>query len=112
MVIYMKPILLALLLSGCAADSIWDEYSFPVDAYETKLEWAYHNTPTANCLVWARGVRQKLTENGTDSIILAVKWYPVDHAVICADGYCADNGTLGYFPMSELEHYRVIGGVE
>ena len=47
------------------------------------------------------------------STIYAIEYYPIDHAVVCYQDVCVDNGTIsdGWFDRVDLAHYNVIGTV-
>ena len=110
----MKSLLLcAILVSGCA---VFEPYEFPPEDYDTAMLWAADNTEPTNCLIWARAVQLKMATLGEKSEIYAIELYPQDHAIICNDSFCADNGTLmgdrySYFDKSELLHYNITGQV-
>ena len=111
--LYVTVLILAIVLIlvfafGCTS---FDAYEFPPEAYESKLEWAADNTPIQNCFTWSRTVHDKLESVGEDSIILAIERYPIDHAIVCDEINCADNGTLGFFPRAELSRYKILGSI-
>ena len=100
-------IIAAALLTGCAS---FTEPAFGPGDFDSPTDWAmwaaraeYAHVPD-NCLLVARAAKTRLAHWGVDSeIVVATR---INHAVLCIDAQCYDNGELGgAFPRSELERY-------
>ena len=100
----MKKYLILLLLSGCTA---FDPYDWPKSAFDNELDWAAYQVPQGiNCLDYAIRIQKLVPE----AEIITIEHYPVNHALVCKDEVCVDNGTLssGYFDRDDLAHYQVL----
>ena len=102
----MRFVFLLVLLSGCAT---FDAHDWSQSAFDNPLDYAAYYTPKGNCLDFAKAVQAEV--GGT---IYAIEHYPLDHAVVCLDSVCVDNGYLspGYFDRTDLDHYKIIGVVD
>ena len=100
----IKIIPFLVLLSGC---STFAPYDWPKYAFDNELDWAAYQVPKGiNCLDYALQIQQLVPE----AEIITIEHYPLNHALVCKDEVCVDNGTLssGYFARTDLDHYKII----
>ena len=101
-----------------AAGGLFDPYEWPLEYFDSPLDKVAYESHglgySDNCLFFASNVQKKLkSDYNISSRIYYVIAENKDHAVVCDDKYCVDNGFISdsQFDRSDLGHYNVVGEV-
>jgi hypothetical protein len=99
--------------------SMWDAYEWPESYFDSKLDKVAYESHglgySDNCLFFASNVQKRLSsEFNVTSQIYYVIVDNKDHAVVCDNKNCVDNGYISdeQFSKTDLAQYNVVGEVK
>lgn len=102
-----------------AAGGLFDPYEWPLEYFDSPLDKVAYESHgkgfSDNCLFFASNVQKKLqADYNISSQIYYVITENKDHAVVCDDQHCVDNGFISdsQFERVELGGYNVVGEVK
>ena len=105
MLLTYLALILALITNSAYAS---DQSSITMDKVNWEVNQRFNNIPN-NCLIVAKEKQRRLLKQNIESEIIVIKpvYGSMNHAVLCVDDQCIDNGDISnnIFNKNELSYY-------